>query len=174
MGGFTQRKGVGDFLEVTRLFPKIRFMWVGGMFYKNQYVHSLYNFVVRNDNIDMKNIPENMIFTVYTRDVKAALSASDIFFFPSIHETQGLAIVEAAANNRPIVTRDLPVFKEWLTHGHNCLMGICVDDFAARLGREAHKSVVKYHDINRTSRSLAGIYNELLGYHDHSCENAHR
>ena len=184
VGGLTQRKGVSDFWKVARLFPKIRFMWVGGMFYKNQYVHSLYNFVVRDDNMDMKNIPGNMIFTGYTHDVKAALSASDIFFFPSIHETQGLAIVEAAANNRPIVTRDLPVFKEWLTHGCDCLMGTCVDDFAAhiqtliedddfavRLGREAHRSAVKHHDINRTSRSLAGIYEELLGYHDHSCKN---
>jgi glycosyltransferase involved in cell wall biosynthesis len=139
----------------------------------------------RDDNINIKSIPKNMIYTGNTPFIKAALSASDIFFFPSIHETQGLAIVEAAANSRPIVSRDLPVFKEWLTHGCDCVMGTCVNDFAAiiqtliededfavRLGREARRSAVKNHDINRTSRSLAGIYEELLGYHNHSCENA--
>ena len=31
--------------------------------------------------------------------------------------------MEAAANAYPIVTRDLHVFREWLTHGCDCLMG---------------------------------------------------
>ena len=87
----------------------------------------------RDDNIYIKEIPKNVIYIGYTPDVMAALSASDIFFFPSIHETQGLAIVEAAANSRPIVSRDLPVFKEWLTHGCDCLMGTCINDFAAHI-----------------------------------------
>ncbi len=121
-------------------------------------------------------MPDNVISTGYTPHITAALSASDIFFFPSRQETQGLALVEAAANNRAIVTRDLPVFKEWLTHGHDCLMGACLDDFAEhiqtieedkalaiRLGGEAGRSAKKYHDVNRTAESLARIYKELSG-----------
>ncbi len=104
-----------------------------------------------------------------------ALSASDIFFFPSRHETQGLALVEAAANARPIVTRDLPVFREWLTHGRDCLMGSSEEEFDTclrqladdpammkRLGSEAKRSAEKYHDIDKTSKQLGQIYNELL------------
>ena len=139
----------------------------------------------RDDNIDIKEIPKNMIYTGYTPDVTAALSASDIFLFPFIHDTRGLDIVEAAANSHSIVSRYLPIFKEWLTHGCDCLMWTCVSDFfahiqtlieyenfAVKLGKEAHKSAVEHHDINWTSRSLAGICGELLGYHNHSCENA--
>ncbi|MBC2697718.1 MAG: glycosyltransferase [ANME-2 cluster archaeon] len=59
----------------------------------------------RDDNINIKSIPKNMIYTGNTPYIKAVLSASDIFFFPSIHETQGLAIVEAEANSRPIVSK---------------------------------------------------------------------
>jgi 1,2-diacylglycerol-3-alpha-glucose alpha-1,2-glucosyltransferase len=176
VGGMIQRKGIDDFCKVARRFPAIHFIWVGGTFYKNQHIHNLYNLIVRDDNINMKDIPENVICTGYTPDVTAALSASDIFFFPSRHETQGLALVEAAANNRPIITRDLPVFKEWLTHGSDCLMGTNVDEFtthiktlvedrdlAIKLGEKAGRSAQKHHDIRMTSRSLAEIYEELIG-----------
>jgi glycosyltransferase involved in cell wall biosynthesis len=123
----------------------------------------------------MEDVPSNVMFTGYVNNVPGALSASDIFFFPSRHETQGLALVEAAANARPIVTRDLPVFREWLTHGRDCLMGSSEEEFDTclrqladdpammkRLGSEAKRSAEKYHDIDKTSKQLGQIYNELL------------
>jgi 1,2-diacylglycerol-3-alpha-glucose alpha-1,2-glucosyltransferase len=176
VGGVLQRKGVDDFCEVAARFPEILFMWVGGNFYKNKGMSSLYGIISREDNMDVAKVSENVLFTDYTLDVPAALSASDIFFFPSRHETQGLALVEAAANSRPIVARDLPVFREWLTHGHDCLVGTNVDEFAAqiklladdqgladRMGKEACRSARRHHDIDRASASLAGIYRELAG-----------
>ncbi|MCG7849992.1 MAG: glycosyltransferase family 4 protein [ANME-2 cluster archaeon] len=176
VGGVLQRKGVDDLCEIAARFPDFLFMWVGGSFYKNKGINSLYGMISREDNMDVAKVPENVLFTDYTLDVPAALSASDIFFFPSRHETQGLALVEAAANSRPIVTRDLPVFREWLNPGHDCLMGMNVDEFAAhiksltddqglakRIGQEACQSARKHHDINRASASLAGIYRELAG-----------
>jgi len=175
VGGMIYRKGIDDFYEIARRFPDIRFMWIGGLFFRNQHIYSIYNKIDKN-SINVHDLPNNVISTGYTPHVTAALSASDIFFFPSRHETQGLALIEAAANNRAIVTRDLPVFKEWLTHGRDCLMGTCVDDFekyiqtlkedkalAARLGQEAGRSAKKYHDINKTAESLARIYKELSG-----------
>jgi 1,2-diacylglycerol-3-alpha-glucose alpha-1,2-glucosyltransferase len=132
-------------------FPDLRFMWVGGMFYKGQ----------------MQNL-----YGKLSSEVRKALSSSDIFVFPSHHETQGLALVEAAANCRPIVTRDLPVFREWLTHGVDCLMGTDMDEFeshirslsqdisfASEQGKHALQSARKHHDIDKTSQSLAKIYN---------------
>ena len=104
----------------------------------------------------MKDMPSNVMFTGYINNVPGALSASDIFFFPSRHETQGLALVEAAANGRPIVTRNLPVFREWLTHGHD------YPSMMKRLGSAARRSAEKYHDIDKTSKQLGQIYNELL------------
>jgi 1,2-diacylglycerol-3-alpha-glucose alpha-1,2-glucosyltransferase len=174
VGGLTARKGVNEFCEVASRFPDMRFIWVGGSFHRKQSVRSLYGIISKEKNIVIKDMPSNVMSPGYINNVQSALSASDIFFFPSRHETQGLALVEAAANARPIVTRDMPVFREWLTHGHNCLMGKNVDEFvahirkldedpafAARLGNEAFISAAKYHDIDKTSRSLAGIYREL-------------
>jgi 1,2-diacylglycerol-3-alpha-glucose alpha-1,2-glucosyltransferase len=174
VGGMTYRKGIDEFYEIARRFPDIRFMWIGGLFFRNQHIYKIYNKIDRN-SINIHDLPDNVISTGYTTHISAALSASDIFFFPSRQETQGLALVEAAANNRAIVTRDLPVFKEWLTHGHDCLMGACLDDFAEhiqtieedkalaiRLGGEAERSAKKYHDVNKTAESLARIYEELL------------
>lgn len=175
VGGVLQRKGVDVFCEVAARFPEMLFMWVGGSFYKNKGINSLYGMISGENNMDIAKVPENVLFTDYTLDVPAALSASDIFFFPSRHETQGLALVEAAANSRPIVARDLPVFREWLTHDHDCLMGTDVDKFAGqiksladdrgmadRIGQEACQSAKKYHDIDRTASKLGGIYEELL------------
>lgn len=109
VGGLTQRKGVKEFFEMANRFPDLRFMWVGGMFYKGQ----------------MQNL-----------------------------------------------TRDLPVFREWLTHGVDCLMGTDMDEFeshirslsqdisfASELGKHALQSARKHLDIDKTSQSLAKIYN---------------
>jgi len=175
VGGLTLRKGVSEFYEVASRFPDMRFMWVGGSFHKKQSVKGLYGIISKENNTIMKDMPSNVIFTGYINNVPGALSASDIFFFPSRHETQGLALVEAAANARPIVTRDLPVFREWLTHGCDCLMGSNEEEFNAcirqladdpalmgRLGSAARSSAEKYHDIDKTSKRLGQIYNELL------------
>jgi len=175
VGGLTLRKGVSEFCEVASSFPDMRFMWVGGSFHNKQSVKSLYGIISMEKNIVMKDMPSNVMFTGYINNVPGALSASDIFFFPSRHETQGLALVEAAANARPIVTRDLPVFREWLIHGHDCLMGSSEEEFNTclrqladdpsmmkRLGSAARSSAEKYHDIDKTSRQLGQIYNELL------------
>ena len=176
VGGVMHRKGVDDFCEIAARFPDMLFMWVGGSFYKNKGMNSLYGMISGEDNMDVAKVPENVLFTDYILDVPAALSASDIFFFPSRHETQGLALVEAAANSRPIVARDLPVFREWLTHGHDCLVGTNVEEFAThiksladdqgladKIGKEACQSARKHHDIDKASASLVGIYRELAG-----------
>lgn len=175
VAGLSKRKGIYDFLEVSRQNPDLRFVWVGGNYTNHIAIDIFYKIFARNGDVCIKDIPENLLMTGYAPDIPAALSASDIFFFPSIHETQGLALIEAAANSRPIVVRDLPVFREWLTHGHDCLMGTNLDDFnahikllaensnlAANLGKHALESAREHHDINITIKRLASIYEELI------------
>jgi 1,2-diacylglycerol-3-alpha-glucose alpha-1,2-glucosyltransferase len=129
----------------------------------------------RKGDVNLNKLPGNMLMTGYNKDVTGALSASDIFFFPSRHETQGLALVEAAANARPIVTRDLPVFREWLNNGYDCLMGSSEEEFNTcirqladdpvlmrKLGSEARRSAEMYHNIVKTSKQLGQIYNKML------------
>lgn len=51
-------------------------------------------------------------------DIADLLAASDLFVFPSVWETFGLAAVEAAMTGLPIVAADLPVLREVLSS--NC------------------------------------------------------
>ncbi len=175
VAGISKRKGIYEFLEISRQHPDIRFIWVGGNYTNHIAIDLFYKIFARNGDVCINDTPANLLMAGYAYDVPAALSASDIFFFPSIHETQGLALIEAAANARPIVVRDLPVFREWLTHGYDCLMGTSIDDFnaqiellaedsglAAKLGKNALESARKHHDINRTIKRLGSIYEELI------------
>jgi len=174
VGGLTQRKGLKEFLEMAHRFPDIRFMWVGGIFYKGHSMQTFYGKISHRDQINLKDAPDNVLFTGNLSDMQKALSASDIFFFPSHQETQGLALVEAAANCRPIITSDLPVFREWLTNGVDCLMRTDLDEFeshirilsqdvgfSSKLGKQALESARKHHDIDKTSQLLAKICIEL-------------
>lgn len=176
IGGISKRKGIDEFINISKRHPELKFMWVGGDYTDNTGIDIFYKMFARQGDINLKDLPETILVTGYIKDIPAALSASDIFFFPSKHETQGLALVEAAANGRPIITRDLPVFREWLTPGKNCLMAVSEEEFDSciqqlandqdvrhQLGREAKKSAKKYHDINKTSQRLGQIYQELLG-----------
>jgi 1,2-diacylglycerol-3-alpha-glucose alpha-1,2-glucosyltransferase len=175
VAGISYRKGFKEFTSIAKQNPGIRFLWVGGEYTKHPSMVLFYKVFARKGDVNLNDLPGNMLMTGYNKDVTGALSASDIFFFPSRHETQGLALVEAAANARPIVTRDLPVFREWLIHGHNCLMGSNEEEFNTcirqladdpilmkRLGSEARRSAEKYHDIDKTSKRLGQIYNELI------------
>ena len=175
VAGISYRKGFEEFTNIAKQNPDIRFVWVGGEYSEHPSMVLFYKVFARMGDVNLNDLPGNMLMTGYNKDVTGALSASDIFFFPSRHETQGLALVEAAANARPIVTRDLPVFREWLTHGRDCLMGSNEAEFnihirqladdpvlMRRLGREARVSAGTYHDIDKTSERLGQIYNEML------------
>ncbi len=175
VGGLSVRKGIKEFINISIRHPELRFMWVGGEYTQHPGIDLFYSMFARQGDVRADDVPDNILLTGYTPDVPGALSASDIFFFPSKQETQGLALVEAAACGLPIVTRDLPVFREWLSPGRNCLMGSTEQEFEEgieqlvsdtdlrnRLGNEGRKSAEAQHDIEKTASRLGGIYEELL------------
>lgn len=55
---------------------------------------------------------------------------ADALAFPSVKEGFGLAILEAMSADLPVVTSDLPVFREYLVAGRDALM-VPVGDVAA-------------------------------------------
>ena len=175
VGGLSVRKGIKEFINISRRHPELRFMWVGGEYTQHPGIDLFYSVFARHGDIRAEDVPDNILLTGYTPDVPGALSASDIFFFPSKQETQGLALVEAAACGVPIVTRDLPVFLEWLSPGRDCLMGSTEQEFEdaiehlasdadlrRRLGNGGRESAEAHHDIEKTASRLGGIYDELL------------
>lgn len=49
-------------------------------------------------------------------------AAADVLAFPSTKEGSELAVLEAMSAGVPVVTSDLPVFREYLVHGRDALL----------------------------------------------------
>lgn len=60
--------------------------------------------------------------TVPEADMAAWYRAADALAFPSVKEGFGLAVLEAMSAELPVVTSDLPVFREYLAPGRDALM----------------------------------------------------
>jgi 1,2-diacylglycerol-3-alpha-glucose alpha-1,2-glucosyltransferase len=98
-----------------------------------------------------------------------ALSAADVFVFPSYEENQGIAALEAAACGVPIILRDLPAYSTFVD-GSNCIKFTTAEEFrsaindvitdrasAKRLGENAWKTV-QNHDVHVVSKKLLQVY----------------
>ena len=57
----------------------------------------------------------HLLGDVSRQDIADLLAAADVFVFPSVWETFGLAAVEAALAGLPVIAADLPVLREVLT-----------------------------------------------------------
>lgn len=60
--------------------------------------------------------------TVPDTDMPSWYRAADALAFPSVKEGFGLAVLEAMSAGRPVVTSDLPVFREYLVAGRDALL----------------------------------------------------
>src|SRR5690606_31398588 len=107
-GQVQPRKRLDTFIDLAHQMPDVYFMWVGGMPFGK----------LAADNAHMtqlmKTAPQNAIFPgiVDLKDIPAYYKASDIFLLPSVQETFGLVVVEAAAAGLPVVLRRLPDYKD--------------------------------------------------------------
>lgn len=160
--GFTFiRKGIVDFIEVAKRLPHYKFVWVGRI------LGDL--FLPQDAKNVIENAPPNLLFTGKINNVLEALSAADMFVFPSYEENQGIAALEAAACGLPIVMRDIPTYVDY-EDNVNCLKFHTVDEFttaveelilnkskAKKLGRNA-QLMVQQHDLHVISKRLLDIY----------------
>lgn len=66
------------------------------------------------DIVELGSVPED--------EMAAWYAAADVLTFPSVKEGFGLAALEAMAAGTPVVTSDLPVFREWMVPGRDALL----------------------------------------------------
>jgi glycosyltransferase-like protein len=63
-----------------------------------------------------------LLGTVPDAELPAWYAAADVLAFPSTKEGWGLALLEAMSAGLPVVASDLPVFREFLSPGHDALL----------------------------------------------------
>lgn len=160
-----KRKGFFDFIEVAKKMKDIKFIWFGG----------LDKILLPKKNVYyMNHLPKNMIMPGYIDSdvIKGAFMSSTAVFFPSLLETEGIVVLEALAGKTPLIIRDIPTYKDWLTDKLNCFKGKTNDDFiniinliikedTSKITEEGYK-VAKTKDIKNIGKSLKEIYTKLL------------
>jgi len=116
------------------------------------------------------NPPENVTFTGWVDDKRGAFAAGDVYCFPTKAENQGIAVLEAMACGKPVVLRDIPVFEEFYTDGHDCLKCETRAEFRAALDRlaadpdlrrrlgENAEDTASEHSLERVGEKLVDAY----------------
>lgn len=127
-GLYFYRKGIDDFVKVAKAFPDVKFIWFG---YQN-----LWTIPGKIRRI-VKNPPANVLFPGYIKgDVfEGAMTAADLFFFPSREETEGIVVLEALASRQKVLVRDIPVYHGWL------------DENSANLAKNTDEFISEIHKI---------------------------
>jgi 1,2-diacylglycerol-3-alpha-glucose alpha-1,2-glucosyltransferase len=157
------RKGIDTFIALARKFPQHTFVWFGKI-YSSFLAKPL-----------PKNIPSNVMFTGYVKDIVAAFNALDIYVFPSYEENQGMTNVEAAAIGVPMLLRNLPAYRGYFTNENDCLMAQNENEFAPKLARllenkeerdllaaRAKERVMNEQSLEACGQRMRGLYEQLL------------
>jgi 1,2-diacylglycerol-3-alpha-glucose alpha-1,2-glucosyltransferase len=118
--------------------------------------------------------PKNVTFTGYMEDKRAAFGAGDVYLFPAKVENQGIAVLEAMACGKPVVLRDIDVFREFFTDGEDCLMCSTHEEFREALERladdpelrerlgENARETAEEHSLDRVGDELEAVYESLV------------
>jgi len=157
------RKGIDTFIALAREFPQHTFVWFGKI-YSSLLAKPL-----------PKNIPPNVIFTGYVKDIVAAFNALDVYIFPSYEENQGMTNVEAASVGVPMLLRNLRAYRGYFTNESDCLMAQNENEFVPKLARllenkperdllaaRAKERVVKEQSLEACGEKMRTLYERLL------------
>ncbi|HJZ62269.1 MAG TPA: MSMEG_0565 family glycosyltransferase [Miltoncostaeaceae bacterium] len=109
-----------------------------------------------------------IVGTVPDADMPALYRAADVLAFPSTREGFGLVVLEALASGLPAVVSDLPVLREHLTDGRDCLMAAPGDAVAL-----AEAIVVAARDGAVRERIQAGGHATAERFTWSACAAAH-
>ncbi len=106
IGLYIERKGILDFVELAKRLPDYKFIWFG--------YSPLWASPRKIKKAVTTKLP-NLHFAGYVDSsmIKAALSGSNLYLFPTLEETEGIPIIEALTSKIPTLIRDIPVFEEY-------------------------------------------------------------
>lgn len=137
VGGIEPRKGSDTLVRALAVLarggPRPVLAVVGGHSFQD---HRPYREAVLAElpdlglELDVDVVP---LGTVADADMPFWYAAADVLAFPSVKEGFGLAVLEAMSAGVPVVTSDLPVFREYLVDGRDALL-VPVGDVGGLVG----------------------------------------
>jgi 1,2-diacylglycerol-3-alpha-glucose alpha-1,2-galactosyltransferase len=166
-GQIQPRKGIDKFIETARAMPDVQFIWVGGMPFRRLTDH------YRHMRAVVAHAPDNVHFVgdVPYSEMPKWYASADCLFFPSIQETFGLAIVEAAAAGLPLVLREIPTYGPLFGEAYisdasesfqGCIARLRDDaDHHAEYARRSVDLAAKF-DTSRLAEHLLAVYSDVL------------
>ncbi len=165
VGNVFERKGLSTFCRLAQALP-YEFVWFGPYDTGPQASRAVRRWT--------RDPPSNVTFTGWIEDKRAAFAAGDVFCFPTHAENQGIAVLEAMACGKPVVLRDLPVFREFYTDGVDCVLRDTRQGFREairaladdperrrRLGERARETAGN-HRLERVGTELLACYERVL------------
>lgn len=146
-------KGIKDFFKCAKDNPDIKFLWIGGF--------NFGSFMEGYEEIKKiyENPYPNLKFTgiIDRKEVNKLLNASDVFFLPSLAESFSIVTIEASNTGKPIVLRDLDVYKNIFFD--NYLKGNNDKEFSKIL-RELKDNKELYKIYSKKSNNIKNEYSE--------------
>jgi glycosyltransferase involved in cell wall biosynthesis len=164
VGSVFERKGLTEFCRLAQ-DTEYDYAWFG----------TIDNDVLASKTVRYwtRNPPANVTFTGWVDDIRGAYGAGDVFLFPTKTENQGLVVLEAMSAGKAVVLRDIPVFEEFYTDGHDCLKCSTHEEFVDALARlesdpdlrerlgENARETAREHSLDRVGERLAETYREV-------------
>lgn len=152
-GQVQTRKGVLDYIEVAKRNPDLTFVWAGG-----------FSFGKMTDGYDelkkiMDNPPANVKFIgiVDRGRMNEVFNMADMLFMPSFSELFPMSILEAANSSKPVLLRDLDLYKDILFDWY--LREKDVDGFSNVVRRLATDKAY-YEEASKKAWEIAKFYSK--------------
>ena len=176
LGRITEEKGLLTLVEcagaVVTEVPDVRFL-VGGEPFTRADASYLNDVKAR---IAALGLEDRFEFSGYVDDIRTLLAKVKVLALPSKNEGLGLAVLEAMAMGKPVVSFDIGGPRETITHG---ITGILIPpgdiggfagalasllgdgDLARRMGEKGRERVVSDFSSRTTARRLEQVYPEV-------------
>ena len=164
IGLYIERKGILDFVEMAKRMPEYKFIWFG-------YSPLSASPKKIRDAVNTK-LP-NLVFAGYVERevIKQAMCGADLFFMPTLEETEGIPLIEACAAKQNILIRDIPIWQGWLVDGRNIYKGKDNEEYEDKIKGILNKKLpslvdeayglAKERDLVNVGKQLKDVYVKL-------------